>query len=94
MHTSMHVHTHARMHARMHARARTHTHTYTHTHTHMLRYGTFPDPYATNYAINIYEDGNVTSIVVDSGAHGTHVAGTAASIYAQPEMLLTVSVLS
>lgn len=45
------------------------------------RFGTFPDPYATNFAINIYDGGKVTSIVCDSGAHGTHVAGAASALY-------------
>lgn len=44
------------------------------------RFGTFPDPYATNFAINIYDEGKVTSIVCDSGAHGTHVAGAASAL--------------
>ncbi|KJE96994.1 tripeptidyl-peptidase 2 [Capsaspora owczarzaki ATCC 30864] len=28
-----------------------------------------------SYAINIYDDGAIVSVVVDAGAHGTHVAG-------------------
>ena len=29
-----------------------------------------------NFGVHIYGDGDVLSIVVDAGAHGTHVAGT------------------
>lgn len=28
-----------------------------------------------NFALNIYDEGSVLSIVVDAGSHGTHVAG-------------------
>lgn len=40
-----------------------------------------------NFAVNIYEEGAVLSIVVDAGSHGTHVAGiTAAYHKEQPEL--------
>ena len=34
-----------------------------------------------NYALNIESDGNVLSVVVDAGSHGTHVAGIAAAFH-------------
>lgn len=40
-----------------------------------------------NFALNIYDMGNVLSIVVDSGSHGTHVAGiTSAYHEAEPHL--------
>lgn len=44
-------------------------------------YGTFAAPYNLNFGVNIYDDGNLLSIVADSGAHGTHVAGIVAAYY-------------
>eukprot|EP00600_Ochromonadales_sp_CCMP1393_P004453 CAMPEP_0174964208 /NCGR_PEP_ID=MMETSP0004_2-20121128/5753_1 /TAXON_ID=420556 /ORGANISM="Ochromonas sp., Strain CCMP1393" /LENGTH=1471 /DNA_ID=CAMNT_0016212909 /DNA_START=2788 /DNA_END=7203 /DNA_ORIENTATION=+ len=38
-------------------------------------YRRLTDEDALNYGINIFDDGAILSIVVDSGAHGTHVAG-------------------
>jgi len=43
-----------------------------------LQYGTFTPFDACNFAVNIYDEGKTLSIVVDAGAHGTHVAGIAA----------------
>ncbi len=41
---------------------------------------------AMNFAVNILNDGSILSIVVDAGAHGTHVAGiVAANFPATPE---------
>jgi tripeptidyl-peptidase-2 len=42
-------------------------------------YGTFSDDDLLNYAMNIYQEGDLLSIVVDAGTHGTHVAGTVAA---------------
>ncbi|KAG9416309.1 tripeptidyl-peptidase II Tpp2 [Aphanomyces cochlioides] len=39
----------------------------------------FSDASQLNYALNVYDDGNVLSIVCDSGSHGTHVAGIVAA---------------
>eukprot|EP01094_Clydonella_sp_ATCC50884_P009015 TRINITY_DN1854_c0_g1_i1.p1 TRINITY_DN1854_c0_g1~~TRINITY_DN1854_c0_g1_i1.p1 ORF type:complete len:1246 (+),score=370.01 TRINITY_DN1854_c0_g1_i1:119-3856(+) len=44
------------------------------------------DLYLLNYGVNIYEGGDLVSIVVDAGSHGTHVAGIVAGHYPdQPE---------
>lgn len=39
------------------------------------KYGTFSAEDACNFVCNIYDDGNVLSVVVDAGLHGSHVAG-------------------
>lgn len=44
-----------------------------------LKYGTFSKEDGCNFVCNIYEEGNVLSIVVDAGSHGTHVAGITAA---------------
>jgi tripeptidyl-peptidase-2 len=50
-------------------------------------YATFGDEDLMNFALNVYEDGNVLSIVADVGAHGTHVAGIVAAHFPdQPEL--------
>ena len=48
---------------------------------HMFRYGTFSFLDSCNFALNIYNEGAVLSIVVDAGAHGTHVAGITAAYF-------------
>jgi tripeptidyl-peptidase-2 len=51
------------------------------------KYATFGDRDLLNYVLNIYDDGNLLSIVADAGAHGTHVAGIVAAHYPdKPEM--------
>ncbi len=52
-----------------------------------LQYGTFSSEDSCNYVCNVYEEGSVLSIVVDAGAHGTHVAGiTSAHFPGDPDM--------
>lgn len=51
------------------------------------QYATFSDEDLMNFAVNIYDDGNLLSIVADSGAHGTHVAGVVAAYFPdRPEL--------
>ena len=45
------------------------------------RFATLGRKSQMNYALNVYEDGKVLSIVTDSGSHGTHVAGIAAGFH-------------
>jgi tripeptidyl-peptidase-2 len=40
-----------------------------------------------NYTINIYEEGNLLSIVTTCGSHGTHVAGIIGAYYENQEEL-------
>ena len=49
-----------------------------------MQYGTFSPEDACNFAVNIYEDGKVLSIVVDAGSHGTHVSTAQHSPVAPP----------
>jgi subtilisin family serine protease len=41
---------------------------------------------ACSYVLNVFDDGNVLSIVTDSSPHGTHVAGITAAHH--PEVCL------
>ena len=45
------------------------------------QHATFGKKDLLNFAVNIYEDGDLLSIVADVGAHGTHVAGIVAANY-------------
>jgi tripeptidyl-peptidase-2 len=44
-------------------------------------WSTFDEESLLNFAVNIYDDGNLLSIFADCGAHGTHVAGIVAACY-------------
>ncbi|MGP1272112.1 MAG: S8 family serine peptidase [Phycisphaerales bacterium] len=51
------------------------------------RFATFGDEDLLNFVLNIYNDGDVLSVVADAGSHGTHVAGIAAAYFPdQPEL--------
>ncbi|CAN0310559.1 unnamed protein product, partial [Laminaria digitata] len=41
----------------------------------LRQHGRFSDVACLNFGVHVYGDGDVLSIVVDAGAHGTHVAG-------------------
>jgi len=45
------------------------------------QYGMFSNVDMCNYAVNIYNGGKVASLVVDAGAHGSHVGGIAAAFF-------------
>lgn len=45
------------------------------------KYGTFSALDSCNFCVNIFSDGDVVSIVVDAGAHGTHVAGIVGAFF-------------
>jgi tripeptidyl-peptidase-2 len=42
---------------------------------HLRQFKRFSDLDALNFCVNVFDEGSVLSIVVDAGAHGTHVAG-------------------
>ncbi|KAF9164796.1 hypothetical protein DFQ26_001030 [Actinomortierella ambigua] len=45
------------------------------------QYATFSNQDKCNYSVNIYDDGNMLSLVVIAGSHGTHVAGITAAFH-------------
>lgn len=50
-------------------------------------YGAFGDDSLMNFGVNIYDEGNLLSVVVDTGMHGTHVAGIVGAHFEdQPEL--------
>jgi len=51
------------------------------------QYATFGSEDLLNFAVHVYADGNLLSIVADSGSHGTHVAGiVAAYLPGEPDL--------
>jgi tripeptidyl-peptidase-2 len=44
-------------------------------------YRRFSDLDALNFAVNIFDNGDILSIVVDAGAHGSHVAGIVSAFH-------------
>lgn len=50
-------------------------------------WSTFGDEDLLNFAVNVYEEGDVLSIVTDCGGHGTHVAGIVAAHFPGQEHL-------
>ncbi|XP_057301280.1 tripeptidyl-peptidase 2-like isoform X1 [Hydractinia symbiolongicarpus] len=51
------------------------------------QYARFSKKDMVNYSVNVYEDGNVLSIVTTSSSHGTHVSSIAAAYFeSQPEL--------
>ena len=50
-------------------------------------YATFGEIDLLNFALNVFDDGDILSIVVDAGGHATHVAGIVAAHFPdRPEM--------
>ncbi|CAJ1977041.1 unnamed protein product [Sphenostylis stenocarpa] len=51
------------------------------------KYGIFSRLDACTYVVNVYNDGNVLSMVTDCSPHGTHVAGIAAAFHPEEPLL-------
>ncbi|KAG8652896.1 tripeptidyl-peptidase 2 isoform X2 [Manihot esculenta] len=51
------------------------------------KYGVFSKLDACSFVLNIYDEGNVLSIVTDSSLHGTHVAGIATAFHPKEPLL-------
>ncbi|KAE8663274.1 Tripeptidyl-peptidase 2 [Hibiscus syriacus] len=51
------------------------------------KYGVFSKLDACTFVVNVYDEGNILSIVTDSSPHGTHVAGIAAAFHPQEPLL-------
>ncbi len=45
------------------------------------QYARFSEVDSLTYAVNIFDDGSILSVVTDAGAHGTHVAGIVAAYH-------------
>lgn len=50
------------------------------------KYGVFSKLDACTFVVNVYNDGNVLSVVTDSSPHATHVAGIATAFH--PKVLI------
>ncbi|XWS50506.1 hypothetical protein CRYUN_Cryun12cG0092700 [Craigia yunnanensis] len=51
------------------------------------KYGVFSKLDACTFVVNVYDKGNILSIVTDSSPHGTHVAGIATAFHPQEPLL-------
>ncbi|KAL8138735.1 hypothetical protein V2J09_004736 [Rumex salicifolius] len=51
------------------------------------KYGIFSKLDACSFVTNVYDDGNILSIVTDSSPHGTHVAGIATAYHPEEPLL-------
>ncbi|KAK3447201.1 hypothetical protein EUGRSUZ_A02780 [Eucalyptus grandis] len=51
------------------------------------KFGIFSKLDACTFVVNVYDDGNILSIVTDSSFHGTHVAGIATAFHPEEPLL-------
>ncbi|CAI9092237.1 OLC1v1027429C3 [Oldenlandia corymbosa var. corymbosa] len=51
------------------------------------KYGVFSKLDACTFVLNVFDEGNVLSIVTDSSPHGTHVAGITAAFHSEEPLL-------